>query len=165
MRRALDGKCSTENVGLESLSANALPSRMPMHACVAVCVRRFRVRPLSEGTSPCKICTAAAVKALSIKIQKKQKFRTPGDGMRRALDGKCSTENVGLESLSANALPPPCPCMPVLLSVSGGFGLGLYRKARGGSMGLWVGRPGPIFFCVFHFCLQSQAKSPTGLTL
>ena len=50
MRRALDGKCSTENVGLESLSANALPPPMPMHACVAVCVRRFRVRPLSEGT-------------------------------------------------------------------------------------------------------------------
>ena len=82
---------------------------MPMHACVAVCVRRFRVRPLSEGTSPCKICTAVAVKAQSIKIQKKRKFRTPGDGMRRALDGKCSTENVGLESLSANALPSPMP--------------------------------------------------------
>ena len=35
---------SSANVGLESLSTNALPPPMPMHACGAACVRRFRVR-------------------------------------------------------------------------------------------------------------------------
>ena len=50
--------------------------------------------------------------------------------------------------------------MPVVLSVSEGFGLGPYRKARGGSMGLWAGRPGQRFF---HFCVQRKQKVPQGL--
>ena len=89
----------------------------------------------------------------------KRKFRTPGDGMRRALDSKCSS-GVNLRKCSS-----PPPYMPAVLSVSRGFGLGPYRKARGGSMGLWAGRPGQFFFHFFHFCLRWQAKSPTGLTL
>ena len=65
------------------------------------------------------------MKALSKKIQKKRKLRTPG----RVILRKCSS-----------------PLMPVVLSVYGGLGLGLalnptrnpyYRKARDWLMGDW----------------------------
>ena len=137
---------------------------MPMHACGAVCVRRFRVRPLSKGTwwvdgavgwfrpNFFKLLCAVARK----KSHRAYLLIGKIYGVHWALDGKCSTANVGLESLSEIALPPPRPCMPVLLSVSGGFGIGPYQKARGGSS-----RPNFVF--TFTFVCSRKQKVPQGL--